>query len=162
MGSPFVHELIKAYPNVKVVVVQREFDSWWPSFTSQLLDTLFNPLVSVIGFLDWHINGVRAAYAMRKVHFGLFAATNRKEIEANSRKAYDDYYDTIRRMVPPGRRLEYRMGDGWEPLCTLLGEDVPNVPFPRLNERKEHSEGVLARQNETVRNTTKKVGSWVF
>ncbi|KAI0965377.1 hypothetical protein F4678DRAFT_476648 [Xylaria arbuscula] len=124
MGSPFVHQLVKAYPNANVVVVQRDFDSWWPSFSSQLLDTLFNPL------------------AIRKVHFGFFGAKNREEIEANSREAYDKYYDALRQMVPPERRLEYRLGDGWEPSCTLLEKDVPD--------------------NEAVRKTTKKVASWVF
>ncbi|KAI0435914.1 hypothetical protein F4803DRAFT_544031 [Xylaria telfairii] len=162
MASPFVHELVKAYPNAKVVVVQRDFDSWWESFRSQLLDTLFSPVIYLIGFVDWHINGVRAAYAMRKVHFGFFGAKNREEIEANSRETYNKYYDTLRELVPPERRLEYKLGDGWEPLCAFLGKDVPKVPFPRVNERKTHTEGVLARQNETIRNTTKKVAPWIF
>ncbi|KAI1292919.1 hypothetical protein F5Y03DRAFT_402734 [Xylaria venustula] len=155
MGSPFVHQLIKAYPNAKVVVVQRDFDFWWPSYSSQILDTLFTPLISFIGFVAWHINDIRAPYAMRKIHLGFFGANNREEIEANSREAYDKYYDELRRMVTPERRLEYRLDDGWEPLCAFLDKDVPDVPFPRLNERKVHSEGVLARKNEWVREKTK-------
>ena len=27
--------------------------------------------------------------------------------------------------------------EGWEPLCRFLGKDVPDVPFPRVNDREE-------------------------
>ena len=42
-------------------------------------------------------------------------------------------------MVPEGeRRLEYRLSDGWAPLCQFLGCDVPqDTPFPRVNEGTE-------------------------
>ncbi|KAI0151588.1 hypothetical protein GGR57DRAFT_492886 [Xylariaceae sp. FL1272] len=56
MASPFVPQLIEAYPNPKVVVVRRDYESWWESF------------IDVIVFFDWYINGVRAAYAMRKYY----------------------------------------------------------------------------------------------
>ncbi|KAI1130989.1 hypothetical protein F5Y10DRAFT_93774 [Nemania abortiva] len=155
LASPFVPQLIKAYPDAKVVVVQRDFDSWWPSFRSQLLTTLFtSPWVGIGLFLDWHINGVRAGYAMRKVHFGFFGARNPEEIVANAREAYDRYYETVRQMVPPERRLEYKMGDGWEPLCAFLGKDVPDVPFPKLNVRKRYSES--ERRKYRIRKTTKR------
>ncbi|KAI0505577.1 hypothetical protein F5B22DRAFT_626996 [Xylaria bambusicola] len=157
LASPFVHQLIKAYPNAKVVIVQRDFDSWWPSFRSQLLTTLFSsPLVGIGLFLDWQINGVRAGYAMRKVHFGFFGAKNIAEIEMKARETYNRYFETLRQMVPPERRLEYSMGDGWEPLCAFLGKDVPDIPFPRLNVRR-HSKGRAARRNERI-----KVGFWAL
>ncbi|KAI1259067.1 hypothetical protein F5Y18DRAFT_433607 [Xylariaceae sp. FL1019] len=162
MASPFVPQLIEAYPNAKVVVVQRDYESWWESFSSQLLDTLFSRLVDVVVFFDWYINGVRAGYAMRKVHFGFFGASSREEIEVNSRATYDKYYERIRQMVPPERRLEYRFGDGWEPLCDFLGKDIPDVPFPRVNKRKAHKDGVLERQNDMVRKTTRKVLPWIL
>ena len=41
-------------------------------------------------------------------------------------------------MVPIERKLEFRLGDGWEPLCKFLGVEVPDVPFPRVNDREEH------------------------
>lgn len=33
--------------------------------------------------------------------------------------------------------LEFNVKQGWEPLCSFLGVDVPDVPFPRLNDKQE-------------------------
>ncbi len=39
------------------------------------------------------------------------------------------------------------MGDGWEPLCAFLGKDVPDVPFPRANEREFSEQSIASRRN---------------
>jgi hypothetical protein len=41
----------------------------------------------------------------------------------------------IRSACPPERLVEWRVGDGWEPLCRALSVDVPAEPFPHLNRR---------------------------
>ena len=40
----------------------------------------------------------------------------------------------IRGLVPKERLLEWSAEDGWEPLCKFLGKEVPNEPFPRIND----------------------------
>lgn len=146
MACPFVDQLIEAYPNAKVVIVQRDFDSWWISYKAGVLDKLFTATQQVFVFLLGNVLGSRAPYAMLKINFGMFNATNVAEIEANARETYDQYYKKIRDMVPPENRLEYKMGDGWEPLCAFLGKDVPDVPFPRLNDSQSRSKS--QRQGE--------------
>ncbi|GAB1311478.1 hypothetical protein MFIFM68171_01688 [Madurella fahalii] len=146
LASPFAVELIKAYPDAKVVVVQRDFDKWWPSFREEVLDrVLTQPLAAIHGWIGWKIMGIRAVQAMRKLHFGFFHARSKEEAHRNARRAYDEYFAEIRRIVPEERRLEYKMGDGWEPLCEFLGVPVPNVPFPRSNEQEAHQQEVKKR-----------------
>jgi hypothetical protein len=157
LASPFVEELIQAYPEAKVVVVQRDFDSWWPSFKSELLDTLYRPTAPIQLFVAWNIMGIRAGHAMKKVHFGFFNAKNKAEIEDHAREAYEEYYARIRRIVPPERRLEYKIGSGWEPLCQFLGKEVPETKFPRANDRKAHAEGVEARHRMMWNGAAKRV-----
>lgn len=65
-------------------------------------------------------------------------------------------------MVPLERRLEYKMGDGQEPLCAFLGKDVPNVPFPRVNERKTHRAGDTKRKLTIVITTARKAGMFLL
>ena len=65
---------------------------------------------------------------------GQFRATTAEECRANAREVYENHYSEIRRITPPGRLLEYKLGSGWQPLCSFLGRDVPDVPFPRVNE----------------------------
>lgn len=137
IGSPFVIELIKAYPDAKVVIVQRDFDSWWRSFTENVLDRVFaQPRSTIIGFITWNILGIRITQSMKKMMYGFFGATSKKQIDAaRGRQVYDEYFRRIREIVPPERRLEYKIGDGWEPLCEFLGVEVPQgVPFPRGND----------------------------
>ena len=83
---------------------------------------------------------------MRKVHFGFYNAKSSEEIAAHARETYEAYYRNIRELVPPERRLEYEMGDGWGPLCAFLGLEVPkDVPSPRENDKDEHGEEAEAR-----------------
>lgn len=143
LASPFAIELIRAYPDAKVVVVQRDFDTWWPSFRAEVLDRVMRqPAAAVHDWLTRRVMGVRAVQAMRKIHFGFFGARSREEVYRNARGAYDAYFAEVRRAVPEGRRLEYRMGDGWEPLCAFLGVPVPDVPFPGANEQEAHRQEV--------------------
>ncbi len=40
----------------------------------------------------------------------------------------------MKRMVPQDRLLVFQVNDGWEPLCTFLGCEIPqDIPFPHLN-----------------------------
>lgn len=137
IASPFVPDLIKAYPDAKVVIVQRDFDSWWPSFTRNVIDRIFvQPKAFFIGFITSTFLGVRPMQSMKKILFGFFDAKSRGEItKARGRQVYEEYFREIRELVPPERRLEYTIGDGWEPLCDFLGVAVPQgVPFPRGND----------------------------
>jgi len=51
----------------------------------------------------------------------------------------------VRAHVPASRLLEYRAGDGWEPLCAALDVPVPDAPFPHANT----TEDFLTRLQET-------------
>ncbi|KAM0386981.1 hypothetical protein ACHAQC_011170 [Fusarium culmorum] len=153
IASAFVPELIKAYPDAKVVVVQRQYESWWPSFKSECLDTLYR-VTALQQFVVRYVIRFRAGYAMKKIHAGFFGADeySLESVELRARDVYEEYYRKVREAVPleSGRRLDYNIGDGWEPLCEFLGKDVPDVPFPRVNDRADHS----ARVKENHRKMT--------
>ncbi|KAI3579955.1 hypothetical protein IWW34DRAFT_620251 [Fusarium oxysporum f. sp. albedinis] len=142
IASTFTLELIKVYPDAKVVIVQRKFEDWWPSFHSEILVSVFEA-TWLQKFLTWYVLRFRALHAMRKVLAGFFSV-DEYSVEAITpaiaRHAYEEFYSKVREAVPNERRLEYSLGDGWEPLCEFLGKDVPDVEFPRVNDRKTHSE----------------------
>ena len=51
--------------------------------------------------------------------------------------AYDRHISEVKDTVPAERLLEYRVEQGWAPLCGFLGVPVPEgVPFPRVNDRR--------------------------
>jgi hypothetical protein len=51
--------------------------------------------------------------------------------------AYERHNAAVRQAVPADRLVEWRPGDGWEPLCTALGLAVPDEPFPHENTTAE-------------------------
>ncbi|KAI1060258.1 hypothetical protein LB506_011107 [Fusarium annulatum] len=142
IASTFTLELIKAYPDAKVVIVQRKFEDWWPSFHSEILVSVFEA-TWLQKFLTWYVLRFRALHAMRKILAGFFSV-NDYSVQAITpdiaRNTYEEFYIKVREAVPKERRLEYSLGDGWEPLCEFLEKDIPNVEFPRVNDRKTHSE----------------------
>lgn len=48
-------------------------------------------------------------------------------------RTFDSHYNHIRSVVPPERLLEWSPEDGWEPICSFLGQPKPNEPFPYIN-----------------------------
>ncbi|KXJ89101.1 hypothetical protein Micbo1qcDRAFT_165872 [Microdochium bolleyi] len=161
LACPFTHELVAAYPSAKVVIVQRPFDAWWPSFASQMRDTaLPHPQATAASYVLWYLMRCRAGFAVRKMLGGMFDVPVGKGgaealDEECARRVYDEFFARVRREVPAERRLEFDPAtDGWEPLCEFLGVPVPRgqdgegevVPFPYVNTRKSHQEETARRR----------------
>lgn len=136
--TPFAEPLLNAYPEARVILVHRDFDAWAESF----LNTLVRP--SSEGVLAWlsgnfmePMLGMYISQSAWKLYMGLLGVCDLRKTTDRSimRAGYDRHYNNVRRMVPPERLLELDLKDlNWEPLCRFLGKEVPNVPFPRLNE----------------------------
>ena len=57
------------------------------------------------------------------------------DFEKNGKRRFNEYYDEIRSLVPKENLLEYKMGEGWKPLCDFLEVPVPEgKKFPRTND----------------------------
>lgn len=143
LGCYFTEQLIDAYPDAKVVLTKRNFDSWWHSFETQVLDSTWHPANYVIQLTVAPLANYRATPAMRKMLFGSSATANLAEFKAQIRQYYDDYYDMVREKVSADRLLEYNLGDGWEPLCRFLERPVPGEPFPRVNDSLDHEKRIM-------------------
>lgn len=70
-------------------------------------------------------------YPMLKKFFDTFF---RGDFPNKGKQVYMEHIEEVRRLVPKERLLEYNISDGWGPLCEFLGEEVPDEPFPRVND----------------------------
>lgn len=57
--------------------------------------------------------------------------------------------ELVRSLVPKEKLLEIKLEDGlgWDQICPFLGDEIPEVPYPRANDPKEFKktiQGVLA------------------
>jgi len=141
----FAEELIKTYPEAKVVLTMREPDRWWKSYS----DTAGRALRSPVGLYPWlepaAVAEIRAFW--RLVQVALFGMTEPTAEIAKAR--FIEHYDQVRRIVPKERLLEYRVAEGWESICEFLEKPVPEEPFPKGNDTQGYHEH-LKRQNRAI------------
>ena len=129
----FWEELIDAYPEAKVVLVERDEDKWVRSFAG-LADGLLNPVAQyILRFTDplWYGRIINVCRLWVSV---LCGSERLNIVKSTSRDVYRQHYRKIRTAVPEERLLNYKLGTGWKPLCEFLGKPIPDAPFPHKNE----------------------------
>jgi len=56
----------------------------------------------------------------------------------HGKRVYEEHNLSVRRLVPRDKLLEYRVSEGWEPLCAFLRKKIPDAPFPRINDQLDY------------------------
>ncbi|KAK4493826.1 hypothetical protein PRZ48_015011 [Zasmidium cellare] len=138
----FGPELIAAYPNAKVVLVERDFEKWFPSFETAVIAGTDSPAAfKIMQAVDKKYERV-IPVVWRGVMQGQFYAKDSTEFRQHAKDVYRRHYAEIREVLKdqPERLLEFQLDQGWEPLCRFLGKPMPDVPFPKINEGAEHDE----------------------
>ncbi|KAJ5689678.1 hypothetical protein N7462_004070 [Penicillium macrosclerotiorum] len=134
----FSKELIDAYPEAKVVLVQREEEAWLRSFRTAVIDTFFeNAFISaLVSTFDRKL--MRPVYLLWKRLLasddGFLESATKEQAEKKSLDVYRRHNALVEANTSPQNLLHFDLKDGWEPLCTFLGKEVPQVPFPNINE----------------------------
>lgn len=54
--------------------------------------------------------------------------------EPATREHWERHVEYLKRVVPEDRLVFFDVKAGWEPLCRVLGKEVPDVEFPRIND----------------------------
>jgi hypothetical protein len=142
-SNAFASDLITAYPSAKVVLVEREVETWFTSFDKNVISSFAAPLTRLLVILEPTFIGKQGRIGQLLMR-GQWGASSFYQWRQNAREKYMDHNATIKKMVPKERLLVYKLGSGWEPLCQFLGKGVPReVSFPRVNETEELKERVF-------------------
>jgi hypothetical protein len=160
--APYAPHLIKAYPEAKVILVERDYDKWWTSVKTSVIDSLWGPIPS---FFINHVEpivGTQMGVINRKIMMGWAGVNNVDDLIANARNAFDRHHRGVRELVPKENLLIYRMGQGWEPICEFLGKPVPNIPFPHANESTAMKKRIVDKQKRMLKEAASKVGGYAL
>ena len=144
-ASIMAKELVEAYPEAKVILIERNVDRWFKSFSETVINGTVNPFVPLASKIDKTYIGQMAAQTdlIAKHCFGVpepraYGLINNPQFSTAWRaKAKDGYLahnEMVKRVTPKDRLLLFQLEEGWGPLCKFLGKPIPNVPFPRVNE----------------------------
>ena len=134
----FWDDMMAAYPDAKVILVEREVESWYRSCVSTLLSTLFNTWHGLINrvFAE-RILGAADETMLKNLTFGFFRAETWTQLQRNARQVYVEHYASVRKACEEQDRplLDFKLSDGWPKLCEFLDKEVPkDVQFPRTND----------------------------
>lgn len=136
-SSSYWRELSEHYPNAKIILTTRSFDSWYESAS----ETIYPVSASIPGWLTV-VPKVRKIKEMTygtiwdRVFGGGF------EDKENARAVFEKHEADVKAAFGPDRLLVFHPKEGWEPLCAFLGKPVPSIPFPNVNDRVEFQKRV--------------------
>ncbi|KAM3443767.1 hypothetical protein NHJ13734_001769 [Beauveria thailandica] len=171
----FVADLVQLYPEAKVVMLNRDPGKWHESMCATVATLgAQSSLVSKLQQLYCYLfnSGMRGSASFwREINHaegGYDLVAEKDKAIAFMRQKYDE----CRNVVAEDRRIEWKVQDGWEPLCKHLGVEVPMVedpetgemvkaPFPRINDRKMFQQNAKLRMARVVAETNDVVFSWL-
>lgn len=158
----FQEELMAVYPDAKVVLVERDEDKWLKSFS----DTMVAPLR--MRYQTWLVAQLDMGGVVARVRRNFWKVMEAwgadpydpDSVTRDARRIYREHNANVRSRTPKDKLLEFKLEDGWEPLCAFLGKPVPDCPFPHLNETELLNEKVgLALKLGFVRGV-KRIAVW--
>jgi len=124
----FWETLHRRYPEAKVVLTLRDPEKWCDSFTTLMRTNIRGAWMGL--------------FSSRARRMGAFGRTLGKHFMGSLDRqhlidTFNAHNQRVRDTVPADRLLEFRVQEGWGPLCAFLDQPIPDAPFPRLNEGME-------------------------
>ena len=143
----FYEDLIKKYPDAKIIQTTRDPESWYKSFCDTIL-WAGNP-----SFLRKLKLGIRLPFSkharkflgVMKFNGSMIDEIFGKETKNNKEhviSVYNQYNEKALNSIPKERSLIFDVKSGWEPLCKFLNVPVPSTPFPKVNTSEEFKTNV--------------------
>lgn len=131
-GNFFYEEILECFPDCKVVLSEREEDSWIKSAVSH-----FEKIAGTRSYITYLLSMLSAtfrklSYVSHSSRCALFGSLNPKSTYV-FRKRYRIHNQRVKSIVPADKLLVYNVKQGWKPLCDFLGCAAPSVPFPHEN-----------------------------
>jgi hypothetical protein len=130
-------ELIDVFPDVPVLLNIREFDGFYKSCQNTILAV---KLAAQRGEIAQDTNREMPAPELwgvieKLIWQGDFQG--RFDDKEWVRQMYYDRIEEIKNTVPAERLTVWELGDGWGPICEMLGVEEPDTPFPHLHDTNE-------------------------
>jgi len=127
-SAAFLPQLMKKYPQAKVILTLRDPDDWYESAST----TIFNAMEQQKS--EGKSIDLKQMQA-RLILEGIFSGRHRDKSHAIS--VYNEHINNVINTVPEKQLLQFNVIEGWAPLCKFLHVPVPAEPFPKSNDKEE-------------------------
>ncbi|MBI1178941.1 MAG: sulfotransferase family protein [Alphaproteobacteria bacterium] len=128
-GCSYWRELSAAYPAARVILSVRDPDRWFESTRNTIFsDEMMRRAAEAPP--DENRAGM-----MKKILGDTFGG--RFSDRDHAVAVFNDHVAAVKDAIPAERLLVFDVAEGWGPLCSFLGVEVPDEPFPRTNSTEE-------------------------
>jgi hypothetical protein len=136
----YLTELLKAYPEAKVILTIRDTEDWWQSIQKRFNKKAVREPSSLgriamrMG-LKWWPRQRTDKSRMFKIATRRIAYGSATPEEVSYKKRYEAFNQHVIDTVPRDRLLVMNIceGEGWERLCPFVGCEIPPVDFMNSN-----------------------------
>ncbi len=116
------------WPDAKILLTVRDAESWYESVLGS---------IHVWTAPGKDVGPPAVAELLDRVWVEHFGGWQRVFDRDRTINAYRRHVEGVRRDAPDDRLIEWRVADGWSPLCEHLGVEIPDQTVPHLNGRTE-------------------------
>ncbi|CDS08325.1 hypothetical protein LRAMOSA02273 [Lichtheimia ramosa] len=152
----FVDRLMKYYPDAKIVLTDRDADSWYRSVKS----TLFPMTQEAMRNRDKMTEYMKRVDELDNALIldGVLKDADRFSDEEAIKAMYNAHVTWVKENVPSERLYIMQLGEGWEGLCNFLHVPVPDVPYPSANNSKSFQDEFLTGRWQEILTTDAQQG----
>ena len=126
----YYREIAEAFPEAKIILTVRDAESWYQSTYDTLYQLVLmsekNPPIA--DSLQARIYRITSTMVWDGVFHGRFSDKD------YAIEIFNNHNQEIIQNVGLDNLLVYDVKQGWEPLCSFLGVDVPPGDFPHVND----------------------------
>ncbi|KAG6292515.1 hypothetical protein E4U09_003395 [Claviceps aff. purpurea] len=161
----FTIDLAEAYPEAKVVILNRDPEKWYESVKGSVALSM-KPQSTIVALKNLYLATLlpdsREWSRLVKAIFQYCIPYDHATEKDKAIAWYNESYRRVREAIPADRRLEFSVKDGFRPLCEFLDVPVPTVrdeqtgqvtdaPFPHVNDRASLNLQVSRQMGENMR-----------
>jgi hypothetical protein len=134
----FYGELMEKYPDAKVILTVRDPQRWYESAYNTIYTMTRTASTSPVFYLASLVlpraKGMKRARQMIEEIVWERDLDGRFEDREYAIETFERHNEKVEQSVSPEKLLVYEVKEGWGPLCEFLGVEVPDKPFPQLND----------------------------
>jgi hypothetical protein len=136
-GCTFYKELLERSPNAKVILTVRDPQRWYESAYNtiyRITGAASSPIFYLASLVMPRAKGIKHARQLINELVWERDLEGRFEDREYAIETFERHNEEVKPRVPAEKLLVYDVKEGWAPLCEFLGVEVPDKPFPHLND----------------------------
>ncbi|MES2622592.1 MAG: sulfotransferase family protein [Bacteroidota bacterium] len=140
-GCMYYRQMMKKYPDAKVILTIRDADKWYKSASDTIYrvskDNTARTFIKILGFFIPKVRNMARVFAFASNTLWKKMFAGRFEDKEFAKLVFNKFNNDVIAYVPKEKLLIFEIKQGWEPLCKFLNVPVPAEPFPKVNDTEE-------------------------